>query len=325
MSTGGSKRAVFAALLANLGIAIAKFVGYAFTLSSSMLAEGVHSLADTGNQFLLLFGDRRSRRDPTPAHPFGYGRERYFWAFVVSIVLFTLGSAFALFEGVEKLLHPHPIDSPGWALGILSIAVVMEGLSFRTAVRESNPIRAGAGWLQFIRRSKAPELPVLLLEDSGALVGLVIALVAVSLSAITGSGRWDGAGSTLIGLLLGVIAFILATEMKSLLIGESASDADNEAVTAAIVGSPSVLSLIHMRTLHLGPEELLVAAKVDFDAALSFAELAGVIDAVEVRIRAAVPFATVIYLEPDVARTAPSQGVAPDVEAPAEPGGPAPH
>lgn len=293
---------MFAALIANLGIAIAKFVGFAFTRSSSMLAEGVHSLADTGNQFLLLFGDRRSRRDPTPAHPFGYGRERYFWAFVVSIVLFALGSMFALFEGVEKLLHPHPLESPGWAIAILLVAVGLEGFSFRTAVRESNPTRAGIGWLAFIRASKAPELPVLLLEDSGALVGLVIALIAVSLSALTGSGRWDGVGSTLIGLLLGVIAFVLATEMKSLLIGEAASDADQAAVTAAITTAPSVRQLIHLRTLHLGPDELLVATKVELDPTLAVVDLARAIDEVEVRIRTAVPSAKVIYVEPDVAR-----------------------
>jgi cation diffusion facilitator family transporter len=304
MSSGGSKRAVFAALLANLGIAVAKFLGFAFTRSSSMLAEGVHSLADTGNQFLLLFGHRRSRREATAAHPFGYGQERYFWAFVVSIVLFALGSVFALFEGLEKLLHPHELDSPGWAIAILLVAAVMEGLSFRTAVRESNPSRQGAGWLAFIRGSKAPELPVLLLEDSGALVGLLIALIAVSLSAVTGSGRWDGLGSTLIGLLLGVLAFILATEMKSLLIGEAATDDDQDAIRRAITTAPCVRQLIHLRTLHLGPDELLVAAKVDFDPALTFAELARAIDAVEVHIRAAVPSANVIYLEPDVARSA---------------------
>lgn len=302
MSTGGNKRAVFAALVANLGIAVAKFVGFAFTRSSSMLAEGVHSLADTGNQFLLLFGNRRSLREPTPAHPFGYGRERYFWAFVVSIVLFALGSMFALFEGVEKLLHPHPLESPGWAIAILLIAVVMESLSFRTAVRESNPSRAGAGWLSFIRGSKSPELPVLLLEDSGALVGLVIALIAVGLSAITGSGRWDGVGSCLIGLLLGVIAALLATEMKSLLIGESASDADQAAITTAIETSELVRRLIHLRTQHLGPDELLVGAKVEFDASLSFAELSRAIDGVERTIRTNVPTARVIYIEPDVSR-----------------------
>jgi cation diffusion facilitator family transporter len=304
MSTGGSRRAVFAALLANLGIAIAKFVGFFFTRSSSMLAEGVHSLADTGNQLLLLLGGHRAKKEPTAIHPFGYGRERYFWAFVVSIVLFALGSMFAIFEGVEKLLHPHELESPQWAIGILLVAIVLEASSFRTAVRESNPLRRGASWPEFIRRSKAPELPVLLLEDSGALIGLVIALIAVGLSVVTGSGVWDGIGSTLIGLLLGVIAAILATEMKSLLIGESASEADKRDITAAIEGDPQVRSLIHLRTEHIGPEELLVGAKIDFDPALTMSQLATAIDDVETAIRGAVPSARVIYLEPDIARSA---------------------
>jgi cation diffusion facilitator family transporter len=302
MSTGGSKRAVFAALLANLGIAVAKFVGFAFTRSSSMLAEGVHSVADTGNQMLLLLGNRRSQMPPTPEHQFGYGRERYFWGFVVSIVLFALGSMFAIFEGIEKMLNPHPLESTGWALAILAVAAVLEGSSFRTAVTESNRTRQGVSWAKFIRRSKAPELPVLLLEDSGALVGLLLAFVFLLIATITDNSVWDGVGSVLIGLLLGVIAVVLATEMKSLLIGESASPADQDAIRAAINGAPSVRHLIHLRTEHLGPEELLVGAKVDFDPQLTLAELATTIDAVEVEIRTAVPMATVIYLEPDVAR-----------------------
>jgi cation diffusion facilitator family transporter len=306
MSTGGSRRAVFAALLANLGIAVAKFVGFFFTASSSMLAEGVHSLADTGNQLLLLLGGHRARKAPTPAHPFGFGRERYFWAFVVSIVLFALGSLFAIFEGVEKLLDPHELDSPQWAIGILLVAIVLEGSSFRTAVHESNPLRQGASWPEFIRRSKAPELPVLLLEDSGALIGLAVALVAVVLSVVTGSGIWDGIGSTLIGLLLGVIAVVLATEMKSLLIGESATEADEQRIVGAIDGEPAVRRLIHLRTEHLGPEELLVGAKIDFRRSLTMPELALAIDAVEAAIRRAVPSARVIYLEPDIARSDPT-------------------
>jgi cation diffusion facilitator family transporter len=310
MSAGGSKRAVFAALLANLGIAVAKFAGFAITRSSSMLAEGVHSLADTGNQLLLLLGSRRSQQAPNAHHPFGYGRERYFWAFVVSIVLFALGSVFAIFEGIEKLRHPHVVDSPWLAIVILLVAAVLEGLSFRTAVRESNPLRQGVSWPQFIRRAKAPELPVLLLEDSGALVGLVIALVGLMLTVITGSTAWDGIGSTLIGLLLGAIAIVLATEMKSLLIGESASDADQLAIGAAIEGAPAVRGVIHLRTEHLGPEELLVGAKVDFDPTLSFVDLASSIDGIERRIRAAVPSARVIYIEPDVARDLPPDGPA---------------
>src|SRR3954453_21023867 len=253
MSTGGSRRAVFAALLANLGIAVAKFVGFFFTRSSSMLAEGVHSLADTGNQLLLLLGGHRAKKKPTPIHPFGYGRERYFWGFVVSIVLFALGSVFAIFEGVEKLLHPHELESPQWAIGILLVAIVLEASSFRTAVKESNPLRRGSSWAEFIRRSKAPELPVLLLEDSGALIGLVIALIAIGLSVVTGSGMWDGVGSTLIGLLLGVIAVVLATEMKSLLIGESASDDDERAIVEAIEAADEGRGLIHLPTNPPGP------------------------------------------------------------------------
>jgi cation diffusion facilitator family transporter len=302
MSTAGSKRAVFAALIANLGIALAKFAGFAITGSSSMLAEAVHSVADTGNQLLLLLGVKRAKKAPTAAHPFGYGRERYFWAFVVSIVLFTLGSAFALFEGVEKLLHPHELESPGVAIAILLVAGGLEGFSFRTAVRESDPLRGTASWAQFIRRSKSPELPVLLLEDAGALIGLTIALVCVLLAVVTGSSVWDGVGSCLIGLLLGVIAIVLATEMKSLLIGESASDDDLVAIRRAIDGAPSVLRVIHLRTEHIGPEELLVGAKIEFEPTLALTELAISIDDVEGRIRAAVPSARVIYLEPDVAR-----------------------
>jgi cation diffusion facilitator family transporter len=302
MSTGGSRRAVLAALIANLGIAVAKFAGFAVTGSSSMLAEAVHSVADTGNQLLLLLGVKRAKKAPTPAHPFGYSRERYFWAFVVSIVLFTLGSAFALFEGVEKLLHPHELESPAVAIAILLVATALEGFSFRTAVRESNPLRRGASWPQFIRRSKAPELPVLLLEDAGALVGLSIALASVMLTVVTGSAMWDGVGSSLIGLLLGAIAIVLATEMKSLLIGESASDDDLTAIEEAIDQAPAVRELIHLRTEHLGPEELLVGAKIEFEATLTLAELAVSIDDVERRIRAAVPSARMIYLEPDLAR-----------------------
>ena len=302
MSTAGSKRAVFVALLANLGIAVAKFIGFAITRSSSMLAEGVHSVADTGNQLLLLLGDRRSQLAPNEEHPFGYGRERYFWGFVVSIVLFALGSMFALFEGIEKILHPHALESTGWALAILAVAAVLEGSSFRTARRESDQSRAGAGWWQFIRRAKAPELPVLLLEDSGALVGLLIAFVCLLAATVTHNSRWDGAGSLLIGLLLGAIAIVLASEMKSLLIGESASWADRSAISDAITSSPRVRGLIHLRTEHLGPEDLLVGAKVDFDPTLTFEDLAATIDEVEAEIRAAVPTARIIYLEPDVTR-----------------------
>ena len=295
-------KAILAAFVANLGIAVAKLAGFAFTASSAMLAESVHSFADTGNQALLLLGGRRARREPSREHPFGYGRERYFWAFVVSVVLFTLGSVFALYEGIEKLRHPHQLESPLWAIAILAVALVLEGGSLRTAVRAANPLRNGASWWSYIRNSKAPELPVVLLEDIGAMLGLVIALVAVSLALLTDNPRWDGGGTVAIGLLLGLIAAVLATEMRSLLIGESASPSDLEAITETVGSSPHVERLIHMKTQHLGPEELLVAAKVAFPPNLTLGEVANAIDELEIRIRQRVPYARAIYIEPDVDR-----------------------
>ena len=296
-------KAILAAFLANLGIAVAKLVGFVFTSSSAMLAESVHSFADTGNQALLLFGGKSARREASREHPFGYGRERYFWAFVVAVVLFTLGSVFALYEGIDKLRHPHELESPLWAIGILAVAIVLESVSLRTAITAANPLRNGASWWSFIRNSKAPELPVVLLEDAAALFGLVIALVAVGVAIITDNARWDGAGTVAIGLLLGVIAVVLATEMRSLLIGEAASASDLEAITETIGSSPHVERLIHMKTQHLGPDELLVAAKVAFPPDLTFRDVAGAIDELEARVRERVPYARAIYVEPDVDRT----------------------
>jgi cation diffusion facilitator family transporter len=295
--------AILAAFLANLGIAVAKLVGFVFTSSSAMLAESVHSFADTGNQALLLFGGKSARRAPSREHPFGYGRERYFWAFVVAVVLFTLGSVFALYEGIDKLRHPHELESPLWAIGILTGAIVLECASLWTAIAAANPLRNGASWWSFIRNSKAPELPVVLLEDAAALFGLVIALVAVGVAMITDNARWDGAGTVAIGLLLGVIAIVLAIEMRSLLIGEAASTSDLEAITETIGSSPHVERLIHMKTQHLGPDELLVAAKVAFPPDLTFRDVAVAIDELEARVRERVPYARAIYVEPDVDRT----------------------
>jgi len=302
MSTEGSTRAVIAAMIANLGIAIAKFVGFLFTGSSSLLAESIHSVADTGNQVLLLFGGKRSRMAPDRKHPFGYGRERYFWAFVVSIVLFTLGAMFAIYEGVEKVLHPHAIESPQWAIGILGISILLEANSFRTAIHEARPSKGDASWFSFVRRSRSPELPVVILEDTGALIGLAFALAAVGLAVVTKNGVWDGVGSIVIGTLLAIIAIILSIEMKSLLIGESATEVDEDAIRDAIDESPVVNELISLRTEHIGPDEILVAAKVEFDRSLTMAQLAVAIDEVEVAIRAAVPAAKRIFLEPDVVK-----------------------
>ena len=297
-----SKRAVIAAFLANLGIAVAKLVAFGFTGAASMLAESVHSLADTGNQGLLLLGRHRARRPSDELHPFGYGQERYFWAFVVAVILFTLGALFAITEGIDKLIHPHEIESPAWAIGTLLAAVVMESLSFRTALHEVAEERKGRSLWRFVIDTKSPDLPVVLLEDTGALVGLVFALVGIGLAMATGNARFDAMGSLAIGLLLGVIAIVLARQMKSLLIGESA-DADVEAtIFRQVEAGGDVRRLYGLRTLHLGPDDLLVAAKIDLDPALTFAEVAGAIDEAEARVRSQVPEARVIYLEPDVYR-----------------------
>lgn len=298
----GGTKAILTAFFANLGIAIAKFIGFLLTRSSSMLAESIHSLADTGNQALLLFGGRSASREPTPSHPFGYGRERYFWAFVVSLVLFSLGSLFALYEGINKLQHPHDVDSPGIAIGILLLGLTFESYALRTAVVAANDIREGASWWQFIRNAKAPELPVILLEDTGAVFGLAIALGAIGMTIVTDDPRWDAAGTISIGVLLGIIAVVLAIEMRSLLIGEAARPSDRQAILDTIAASPDAERLIHIRTQHLGPDELLVAAKVAFPPTMSFAEVATAIDTLEAAIREQVPVARVIYIEPDVDR-----------------------
>lgn len=302
MSAGGGTKAIIAALTANLAIAVAKFVAFLFTGSSSMVAESVHSVADSGNQALLLLGGKRAQRKSTRDHPFGYGRERYFYAFVVAVVLFTIGALFSLYEGFHKLTDPHPVDSPVWAFGVLIFAIVAEVFSFRTAIKEANAVRGGQSWVAFVRRAKAPELPVVLLEDLGALLGLIFALFGVTMAVLTGNGVWDGVGTIMIGALLAVIAVVLAMETKSLLIGEGADPEDEERIVAALTAGDDVERVIHLRTLHLGPEELLVAAKIAIDHEDTAAEVAAAIDAAERRVREAVPIARVIYLEPDLYR-----------------------
>jgi cation diffusion facilitator family transporter len=299
----GSKKAIVAALLANFGIAIAKTVGFVLTRSAGMLAEAGHSLADTSNQALLLLGGRRAARKADEAHPFGYGRERYFWAFVVALVLFSMGGLFALYEGIQKLRHPHATESLAIAIGILIVAIVLETFSLRTAIREARHVKpAGVSWWTFIRTSKSPELPVVLLEDIGAEVGLFLALIGVSLAAATGDPRWDAVGSIAIGVLLVAIGIVLAIETKGLLLGESASKDVIAAIASAIRSQPEVTSLIHTRTQHIGPDELLVGAKVEFNRDLGFADLASAVDKVETAIRQAVPSAVTIYVEPDLRR-----------------------
>jgi cation diffusion facilitator family transporter len=299
----GSRKAIIAAFFANLGIAVAKFVGFLITRSAGLLAESGHSLADTGNQALLMLGSKRGKRPADNAHPFGYGPERYFWAFVVALVQFSMGGLFALYEGIQKLRHPHEVTNPTVAFAILLVAVALETFSLRTAVKESNHIRTpGTSWVSFIRNSKSPELPVVLLEDVGAEIGLLFALAGLGIAEITGNPKWDAVGSIAIGVLLVAIAFILARETKPLLIGEAASDGDLQKIESALQTSANVNSIIHLRTMHLGPDDLLLAAKVDFDHDLSVEELAHAIDEAEIAMRAAVPKTTMIYIEPDIRR-----------------------
>lgn len=302
MSASGGNKAIIAAFLANTGIAITKFIAAALSGSSSMLAEGVHSVADAGNQLLLLLGGRKAKKKANAEHPFGFGRERYVYAFVVSIILFSVGGMFSLYEGFNKLQHPHPLD-PQWIwlpVVVLLIAIVLESFSLRTAVKESNHVRGKQGWVAFIRHSKAPELPVVLLEDVAALFGLVLALIGVGLTILTGDGIWDAIGTLAIGVLLILVAIVLGIETKSLLVGEGANPTDAMAIEDAILAGTEHEGIIHMKTLYLGPDELMVGAKIAFSAEKRFADVANDMNAIEARIRVAVPIARVIYLEPDV-------------------------
>ncbi|MFG6503257.1 cation diffusion facilitator family transporter [Microbacterium sp. P05] len=304
MSASGGGRAIIAAFLANLGIALAKFIAWFFSGSASLLAEAIHSVADSGNQLLLLFGGRRSRRAADREHPFGHGRERYVYAFVVAIILFSVGGVFSIYEGIDKLTHPHELENVWVPIVVLLIAAALESFSLRTAIKESNHVRPpGQSWVSFVRRAKAPELPVVLLEDVAALTGLLFALFGVGMSAITGNTVFDAVGTLMIGTLLVLVAIILGIETKSLLVGEGASDVDHDRIVQAIEGAPEVERLIHLKTLYLGPDELLVAAKLAFNGASSLASVASAIDTVEERIRAAVPVARAIYLEPDLDRS----------------------
>lgn len=311
MSTEGGDKAVVAALMANVGIALTKLIAFLLTASSSMLAEAIHSFADSGNQVLLLIGGKRSRRQATPEHPFGFGRERYIYAFLVSIVLFSLGGLFALYEAYHKfheLQSGHADDGllgTNWkwlALGVLALAIVMEGMSFRTAIRESNKVRGDQSWWSFIRKAKAPELPVILLEDFAALIGLAVAFASVSLAIVTHNLYFDVVGSGVIGVLLVVVAVVLAVEIKSLLIGESATTGAIDRIRTAIEQTPGIERIIHMKTLHTAPEELLVAVKVAIPPTASAADIAIAIDAAERNLRAAEPMSASVYIEPDIFR-----------------------
>lgn len=299
MSASHGNKAVIAAFLANSGIAVTKFVAWFFSGSASMLAEAIHSVADACNQLLLL-GGRLAKRQADREHPFGYGRERYVWSFIVALVLFSVGGLYSIYEGIQKIQHPHEIDVPWLPLTVLGVAIVLESFSFRTAIKEANEVRGKASWWRFIRTSKSPELPVILLEDLAALLGLVFAFIAVGLSVLTGNPIFDAIGTLFIGALLVAVAVVLAIEMKSLLIGEGATVEDERAILAALNGSDDVEAVIHMKTLYLGPDELLVAAKVAFPPRSSTTDIARTIDDLEHQVRSAVPVARVIYIEPDI-------------------------
>jgi cation diffusion facilitator family transporter len=300
MSTEGGTRAVFAALGANLGIAAAKFVAFAMTGSSSMLSEGIHSLADSGNQVLLLIGGKRAQRGPTEHFQFGYSRVRYVYAFVVAIVLFSVGGLYSLYEGIHKLEGGEELKDLPIAIGVLLFAIALEGYSFRTAMKEANKARGGRSLFAFVRRVRQPELQVVLMEDSGALVGLLFALFGVGMAAITGDSRWDALGAIAVGALLVVIAVFLALEMSAMLVGESALPETQQAIMTALASAPLVSRVIHLRTLHVGPDELLVAAKIAVAEVDTGAQIAAGIDEAETAIRTAVPEAKYIFIEPDI-------------------------
>lgn len=300
MSSEGSTKAILAALGANIGIAITKFFAAAVSGSASMFAEGIHSVADSGNQVLLIIGGKRAKRKATATHPFGYGRSRYIYAFMVSIVLFSVGGLFSILEGWEKLNHPHELEQAWLPLTVLGVAIGLESFSLYTALKAAKEERGTASLYQFIRHAKSPELPVVLLEDMAALLGLVLAFGGVGLTVLTGDPIWDAIGTLAIGVLLVLVAVILGAETSSLLVGEGATASDTEKIESALGATRGVNSIIHMKTLYLGPEELMVAAKIAVDVDITGKDIAAIIDDAEARIRAEVPTARVIYLEPDI-------------------------
>jgi cation diffusion facilitator family transporter len=303
VSTSGSSKAIFAALGANIGIAATKFVAAAISGSASMFAEAIHSVADSGNQVLLIVGGRKSRKEATQSHPFGYGRQRYIYAFMVSIVLFSIGGLFSVYEGIQKLGEPHELEQAWLPLTVLGVSIVLESFSLRTALKEVKHERGDKSLIQYIRHAKAPELPVVVLEDIAALIGLALAFGGVGLTVLTHNPIFDAIGTLAIGALLLLVAVVLGAETSSLLIGEGATQDDAESIATALAGASGVQSVIHMKTLYLGPDELMLGAKIAVDPMSSAAEVAQVIDSAEVAVRAAVPAVRVIYLEPDILRS----------------------
>ncbi|WP_294391911.1 cation diffusion facilitator family transporter [uncultured Sphingomonas sp.] len=295
---GNGKLVLYAALAANLGIAVAKFVAAVFTGSSAMLTEGFHSVVDSLNQILLLYGERRSRQPADAIHPLGYGRELYFWSFVVAILIFATGAGLSIYEGVLHILDPEPLGSPIVAYVVLAISIAMEGTSWLVAVREFSESRGDMGWWQAIRVSKDPTTFVVLFEDSAAIFGLIVAAIGITLAQVTGNPMWDGAASVVIGVALAFVAFMLARESKGLLIGERANPALIEAIRTAFDDQPEVTAVQEVVTIHTAPDRVFVAASVDFEDAVAVGRIEQLIADTEARLRQAWPQIANVYIKP---------------------------
>ncbi|UYY60003.1 cation diffusion facilitator family transporter [Sphingomonas sp. S2-65] len=299
---------LYAAFTANIGIAVAKFVAAAITGSSSMLTEGVHSLVDSGNQLLLLYGKHRAKRPPDAVHPFGYGRELYFWAFVVAILIFGLGAGVSIYEGWKHIQAPEPLRDPLVNYIVLGVAVLLEGTSWIVAVREFGRAKGDHGWWRAVRVSKDPATFIVLFEDSAALLGLVVAGVGIWASHAWGDPRIDGAASIVIGVILACVAALLARESKGLLIGERADPALVETIRTMVAAEAQVTAVNHVRTIHTAPDRVFVAISADFEDKLAMGEAETLIEGIEHRLRATLPQLTSIYIRPEKQEDAPPIG-----------------
>lgn len=303
---------LYGALAANLGIGVAKFVAAGLTGSSSMLTEGVHSCVDSLNQVLLLYGQKRSRRAPDQVHPFGYGRELYFWAFVVAILIFAVGAGVSIWEGWRHIQAPEPLEDPTVNYVVIAVAVLLEGSSWTLAVREFDRARGKLGWWQAIRRSKDPATFIVLFEDSAALAGLAVAGLGVWSSHAAGDARLDGVASIVIGLILAAVAVLLAREAKGLLIGERTDPETIARIRALVTAHPEVVAVNHVRTVHTAPDSIFVAISADFAPALTMAEAEPLIEAIEAELHDALPSLSSIYIRPERREDAPALPPVPD-------------
>jgi cation diffusion facilitator family transporter len=300
MKKHSDKKVIYAALVGNSAIAVMKFVVAAVSGSAAMLAEGFHSAADTGNQIMLLIGHSRAKKPADDNHPFGYGKELYFWAFVVAVSIFFVGAALSIYEGIDKLLHPEPMRSLLLPLVVLGLAVIFEGYPWWIAFSEAKKLKTGKGFTSFMDmavRAKNPTVLVVLFEDSAALIGLLVAAVGITLSYTTEMSIFDALASILIGVVLLVLALFLARETKELLIGESAARRDREKIRTAICTMPEIRQCGTLLTMHLGPDDILVNIDVEFVDHLSTDELEAAIDRIESEVKEVVPTATKIYIE----------------------------